>query len=292
MSDIQIVQFATQTMASNYVTVAAVVTLLYDYTLTFAEEVEFVWQQKMSFGKILFLLNRYIPMADLVILMNSYVNQAIRDEKFCTSWWQVDTWLAVLSIAIINTLLLLRTWAIWGRSRNVFLSLSVLWILCLLTGVGSTLYEALTVIGIPSPGIRPCLSTFPNPNLFYGSCASTIVWDCTILVLTLIKVLPTLQLDRLTPLFSRLLRDGVLYFVIISMASIANIIVIKAAPPALADMLFPFYRSIAVVLCSRLVLNLRGLLLHPADCEDTANTIINLKPLVFNGGQTVQESTV
>jgi len=59
-------------------------------------------------------------------------------------------------------MLLLRTWAIWGRSRNILVSLSILWIvrdfypyitlkfdfiqLCLLSGGGSTLYLALTVI--------------------------------------------------------------------------------------------------------------------------------------------------
>jgi len=135
--------------------------------------------------------------------------------------------------------------------------------------------------------VRPCLSTFPNPYLFYGACASTIVWDCTILVLTLIKVVPTLQRYRLTPLFSQLLKDGVLYFTIISMASIANVIVIGAAPPALADMLFPFYRSIAVVLCSRLVLNLHG-----TYREDSEDTTLSLKTLIFNGGETPQLSTL
>jgi len=188
-------------------------------------------------------------------------------------------------------MLLLRTLAIWGMSRNVLIPLNILWALCFLTGAGSTLYEALTVISIPSPGIRPCLSTFPNPYLFYGVCASTIVFDCTILALTLIKVVPTSRLNRLTPLITRLLRDGVLYFVVISLASIANVIVIGAAPPALADMLFPFYRSIAVILCSRLILNLRGLILHPVYREDSEDATFNLKTLVFNGGQTVERST-
>jgi len=50
------IQLAAQTMASNYATVAFVMVLLYDYVLTFAEEVEFVWRQKMGLAKMLFLL--------------------------------------------------------------------------------------------------------------------------------------------------------------------------------------------------------------------------------------------
>ena len=44
-----------------------------------------------------------------------------------------------------------------------------------------------------------------------------------------------------------------------------------------------FYRSIAAILCSRLVLNLRGLILCPARHEEVEDTNINLKTLEFGG---------
>jgi len=77
------IQFISETKVANYVVVAFVMALLYDYLLTFGEEVEFVWQQRMSLGKILFLLNRYIPMIDLVVVMNSWTNPAVQQDKLC-----------------------------------------------------------------------------------------------------------------------------------------------------------------------------------------------------------------
>ncbi|KIM75818.1 hypothetical protein PILCRDRAFT_665697 [Piloderma croceum F 1598] len=74
-------QVASETITSNYIIVASVTFLLYDYALTFAQEVEFVWQQKMGLGKALFLLNRYIPMIDLVFRMIANVEPAINSHK-------------------------------------------------------------------------------------------------------------------------------------------------------------------------------------------------------------------
>jgi len=282
MSQAPDIQLAAQTMASNYATVAFVMTLLYDYALTFAEEVEFVWRQKMGLAKMLFLLNRYIPLVDLVILMNSYVNQDIHNEKFCSPWFQIDSWLAVFSAIVIDIMMLLRTWAIWRRSRNILIYLGVILMLCTIVAFGCTLYEMLTVIKIPSPDrLRPCETTYPNPNVFYGVWVSVIVFDSTIVTLTLLKVLPAPQHDQSAPYTSQILGDGVLYFVMIFLASIANIIVISAAPPALATMLVTFYRVISATLCSRLALNIRGLFLRPVYQEE--DTMIDLATLVFSG---------
>jgi len=220
-------------------------------------------------------------MVDLIILMNTYVNQAIHNDKFCLPWWEVDTWLAILNVIVIDTMLLLRTWAIWRRSRNILICLSVLLVLCIAAASGSTLYESLTVMKVPSPdGIRPCETTYPKPNVFYGLWVSLIVFDFAIVTLTLIKMLPALHPNQPTPFIAQLLRDGVIYFVVIFLASVANVIVITTAPPALATMLVTFYRSITSTLCSRLVLNLRGIISCPIYHEDTT---INMDTLVFAG---------
>jgi len=52
--------------------VAFILVLFYDYLLTFREEVEFIWKGAMGTGKLLFLLNRYIPMINYIVLMISY----------------------------------------------------------------------------------------------------------------------------------------------------------------------------------------------------------------------------
>jgi len=255
--------------------------LLYDYVLTFGEEVEFIWKQKISVGSILFLFNRYMPMIDLVIAMNSYTNRAIQQDKFCLPWVRIDVWITVLCVGIIDVLLLLRTWALWGRSRTILICLSVLLVACILAASGTSLYYSLTVVEFPSlDNIRSCLYTIPNINIIYGSYVSSILFDSTVMILTLIKAVPARQPNGLTPLITQLLKDGVQYFVIIFLTAIVNMIMVNLAPPAPSATLSILYLVMASTLGCRLILNLRGSILRPAYNEE--NTTIYLNTLVFN----------
>jgi hypothetical protein len=40
---------------------------VYDYLLTFEDEVEFMWEGRWNVLKIVFFLNRYLPFADCVV---------------------------------------------------------------------------------------------------------------------------------------------------------------------------------------------------------------------------------
>jgi len=281
MSQVSDIQFASNILIANYAAVAFVMILLYDYVLTFGEEVEFIWKQKISVGSILFLFNRYMPMIDLVIAMNSYTNRAIQQDKFCLPWVRIDVWITVLCVGIIDVLLLLRTWALWGRSRTILICLSVLLVACILAASGTSLYYSLTVVEFPSlNNIRSCLYTIPNINIIYGSYVSSILFDSTVMILTLIKAVPARQPNGLTPLITQLLKDGVQYFVIIFLTAIVNMIMVNLAPPAPSATLSILYLVMASTLGCRLILNLRGSILRPAYNEE--NTTIYLNTLVFN----------
>lgn len=52
------------------VTVAGLVTLLYDHFLTFDDEVKLIWKAKMSLPKLLFLFNRYVVPTMMVMKTN------------------------------------------------------------------------------------------------------------------------------------------------------------------------------------------------------------------------------
>jgi len=178
-------------------------------------------------------------------------------------------------------LLLLRTWALWGRSRTILICLSVLLVLCVLSVSGPILYESLTVFQIPSlNSIRPCLYALPKINLLYVYCISLILFDSAVVILTLIKTVPARQSNGLTPLITQLLKDGVQYFIIIFLIAVANIIMTGLAPGPLGSTLMTLYTAMTSTLGSRLILNLRGSILRPAYNEE--DTMIDLNTLVFN----------
>jgi len=249
--------------------------------LTFGEEVEFVWQQKISLGKVLFLLNRYIPMINLVVFMNSYTNPTIRQDKLCLPWFQVYNWLGILAFLVLATLMMLRTYALWGRSRKILISLSVLLVVCFLGTAGPALYLSLAVVAMPSPSnIQLCKYTFPNTNILYCILVSCIVFDLTIIILTLVKTVPARMRNGWTPLIGLFLKDGIQYFILMFLISVANIVVISQSPPALSTTLFAFNAAIAPLLGSHLMLNLRGSILRTS--HDDEDQVIKMKTIIFN----------
>ncbi|KIJ34728.1 hypothetical protein M422DRAFT_263085 [Sphaerobolus stellatus SS14] len=72
--------------------VSAFALFLYDYVLTISDEIEYIWDKEWSFGKLLFISNRYISFA-----------------------------LAIFDIIIINRGDLgdkLKTWELWGENAT------------------------------------------------------------------------------------------------------------------------------------------------------------------------------
>jgi len=182
--------------------------------------------------------------------------------------------------------MLLRTWAIWGRSRRIFIFLSVLLMVCGLGASAPALYMSLTVTEIPSlDSIRPCQDVFPNPDVLYGIWASFIAFDSTVMTLTLIKVLPIWKSSGLTPLVNQLLKDGIQYFIMIFLIVIAGIVTTAVASDAFGTTVFSLYTAMTSTLGSRLILNLRGWILRPRHNDD--GEAIDLQPLVLISDQSV-----
>jgi len=186
----------------------------------------------------------------------------------------------MFTIVVTDILFLLRTWALWGRSKIILISLIVLLVVCILAAAGPALYASLNVVKIPSAGsVRSCENTAPKVHGSYVMWVSFMVFDCTIIILTLIKILPARQPNGLTPLIAQLLKDGIQYFVMIFMISITNLIIISVAPNAFLPSI-TLYSAMTPMLGSRLMLNLRGSILRPPYNED--DTSVELHTLVFN----------
>ncbi|KAJ7704928.1 hypothetical protein B0H17DRAFT_1326397 [Mycena rosella] len=294
------VDSANETFANNCATAAFVTILVYDWLLTLRSEVEYIWRQKMSFvsfaltkfclvdnkqGKLLYFLassveyssappshsssviqNRYLVIIDLVILLNSYANPIIHGSKVCVPWFHIDSWLGVVSIVSIDTIMLIRTWAMWHRSKKVLVLLLSLQALCNLAEAGATLWASLTLFSIPSPNnIRPCLTGFARPNVLYALWMGVVVWDFVIMIFTLVRAIPTMRLNRAaSPMIGLILRDGIQYFILMLFIALGNIVVLNVAPGPLATMLLTLQRVTNSVIGSRIMLNLRGMLLNPS----------------------------
>jgi len=250
--------------ATRYSSVAAVVILLYDYLLCLPWEIVYIWQSrsKWNLGKRLYILNRYIPMINLVIHLNTFVNPAM-SPQFCKDWFYIDVSLSWFSLAIIVLLLTVRTVALYDRERKITLFISLIAVL--------TMAALASVVVIISVRIR--VETIPQeirtviPGCFYTEETNYIssVWICPtifeacVCILTLFKAAQHARSKTLkySPLFLALYRDGFLYFFVIFGTAVANLLVWLIVPLSLGQLLIMLYRTSMCVMSCRIILNLR-----------------------------------
>ncbi|KAG2057566.1 hypothetical protein BDR06DRAFT_185021 [Suillus hirtellus] len=257
--------------------------LVYDYLLTFREEVSllgdvhsvnvrntypwfqfvYIWNAPWTYVKILFLMSRYGNLiGQTAIRLEEAGVLAHSSQKFCQRFAIFTTCFMFVSTESIHILVLVRAWAIWGTRKRVANILGwsyVGYIIMLLAGSASTLhnddtqFEFLDVIHV-------CTAKMPKYWLIY---VGSFILDTVLFVLTM-RSLRTYsrEFQRLYPstLLRILFRDATMFFI----ASVFSNALTVTSWTAFGDT--PKYflgKGFATPLLSvvgqRLVLNLRGL---------------------------------
>ncbi|KZS93846.1 hypothetical protein SISNIDRAFT_454291, partial [Sistotremastrum niveocremeum HHB9708] len=246
---------------------AAVTILIYDWLLTFDREVEYIWKENWNVGKVLYILNRYVPAIDLTIHLNAFLNPNV-GPAFCRPWFYIDVALAYFDVSIVVFLLVLRTIAIWERSRPISLLISLTGLFTMLSLavfviIVSIRLQVLSYPYIPIPGLLTGCYWVENVRFTALVWTCPMVFEAVVFMLTFWKAVDHLRNNVLMhmPLFKALYRDGFLYFFMIFAIALANLILLHVASPALGQLLLMFYRAGTSVMASRIILNVRGVLL-------------------------------
>lgn len=245
-------QLAKNLLATKYLTVVSFVILLHEHINTFPLEIERIWKQPRSLASLLFCLNRYGTLCQLVILLFAF-NQAW-SEQICSSWFRFAPGLYVISIGFAECILILRTYALYCRDKLVLLGLMILFGAEM--GVMGYCVSIATYIRFMPPfvGCIPIGRT-PLGVAFY---IAPLVTDTAIFVLTVIKTARYLRTNVRTALPRIVLRDGVIHFVLIVLINLMNVIVYMTAPMSLKALGTSFSQVLTTILISRLQLNLLG----------------------------------
>ncbi|KAH7335347.1 hypothetical protein B0J17DRAFT_669767 [Rhizoctonia solani] len=241
--------------AAIYLAVISLCLLVYDYTITIDQEVRFVWSQRWSFGKVVYIFIRYAT----IIMMAGHVASMFLfrpSVPLCRMIEIIFVWSQVVIIIAGSSVLVVRTWLLWGGVR---------WALAALIGgliLASVLsiyfvyidMEEFSIIRSVSPQLLPgCLVRIPStvwrpfvPPLFY---------ETFIMVLTVAKVSRTP--DR-APLMMRLFLDGTLYYIVVIMALLLTTIGAMYTPTRPLVIGSGFHTACISIGCSRLVLSLHS----------------------------------
>ncbi|KAF8194635.1 hypothetical protein BJ912DRAFT_924111 [Pholiota molesta] len=216
--------------ATKYATVASICLIMWDMALTLDEELSKIWLAQRSTATILFFINRYMPPAVLV--------------------------LDLYSAKIIN------------YPRRYWLSPQLQWSnmtigYMLLTSVNAVGPAAAITIGLSG-----CIANSQNGQSRQSILASFWVpffsYETVIFSLTLAKSFQRYKLAYKFPTYNYstpnllqvLVRDGILYYLVIMSVSLCNLLM-WALYPGASYLAVGLLKSLQAVICSRLLLNLR-----------------------------------
>ncbi|OCH91655.1 hypothetical protein OBBRIDRAFT_872046 [Obba rivulosa] len=194
-------------LASQYSTVVPIAILCYDYCLTFATEMESFWSRKISWASVLFFLNRYVSLLGTIPTVLEFFESPSNN---CY---------ALIVQVIVAALLIVRTYALYDKDRRI---LALLLMACVVGGA-----IAIVPVGVP----RMCNILILGPAVI-PSCPTNRTWSFTLILDTLVfslTVAKVIQIGglrgfRRSDLLRMLLRDGVIYYAIMVVINIANIV--------------------------------------------------------------------
>ncbi|KAJ6571446.1 hypothetical protein B0H19DRAFT_937511, partial [Mycena capillaripes] len=241
--------------------------LYFDHLLTFGDEIRFLWKKTKTASTYCFLLNRYLAFfGDVVVTVFIYttVPDSVRKHVSVTLCKRVNLFRQLLLIfnqTAICLLLTLRIYALYGRQTKV-------WVYMLGAGaclMAISLWAVSGKGGTPVPGVEGC--HIANSEEMFDHTDLAVPWealftyDVIIFVALFYRSLQTRRASvtmRSEPLLSVLIRDGAVYFVVMALINLANILTFYMAGPLLRGCLSTMASSLSVTMMSRLMLNLHA----------------------------------
>ncbi|KAI6011353.1 hypothetical protein EDC04DRAFT_3121972 [Pisolithus marmoratus] len=256
--------------------------LYYDYLLTLRREVDFFWMKpRRSWMFVLFVANRYITLLSRVpAMVSTFWPRSWGEDGTLSATTHckvlrttnasypscktvaVHDQVTVITVQIIaGIIMIIRVYALYMKSRRVLLFL----VLVILAGIGVGCWAILS----PSPStarfvpISPLRNGCNVPTTYEQAERNAIAWsgqmafDAIVFVLTLWRTLRVRRLGNRT-LLDIFIRDGALYFGLMTGANVANITTLLVCNTSTTKSLFlGFTNTISSIMISRLMLNLR-----------------------------------
>jgi len=271
-------------MSSHSTTVAAVAILVYDFTLTLTDEIYLIWSRKQSLYTAMFYLVRYLSFIDAaVFLLAAFVplhptrclqiynaQSCMYSQSISSRSLYLKSGLYFFSVFLAAGTLIFRTYAIWKSDARIAWLLSAL--LLVFTGISAYFLARanhdINLVPIPEPD----RILFPGCFVAYGHQTIWIAYlfllsyETIILALTLFKVVYELRRQQVTP-FKIIFRDGLSFYVLLSAASVINVVFFIAVPDVLKASFVTLHMVLHAVLSGRMILNIRGSLAVQRDEE-------------------------
>ncbi|KAF5388590.1 hypothetical protein D9757_004688 [Collybiopsis confluens] len=232
--------------------------VIWDWLISLPREWRFIWKTHWTPVKIAYLFCRYWVIA--VVPYPLYVFVLNHSWETCERIYRIPVALAMWNQVGSESVLLIRTYAFFNR--NVY-------VLCfLLTAIGGVvayqLYvdtsQMLVLPFVPPATTGPCFPmSKPHSAHILGFFIAPLLFDTVVTFMTVIKAISIRRRNGgpNSRLIQTFLREGVFYYILISIANLINGIFYLQPRQVISAINIPLSIMMAPVLACRLILDLR-----------------------------------
>ncbi|KAH8915186.1 hypothetical protein BT69DRAFT_1356911 [Atractiella rhizophila] len=226
----------------------------WDYIVTLPDEYRTMWRaDRWTPVRVVFFINRYGGVLNLVTFMCLFWLKI--DSKTCDKIHLIEPIGSSILLLGCQFLLGARVWVMWKRQKWVAWFFGIL-------AICGTVIEIWDVVPNKAlhlpPGLRGCFSIGRDHKFIWLYWIPPLVYDTTA---TVFVILPLISHWRNTPrtrLLTIFARDGVLYFVVVSICNLVNAIYFSIPTVANPVLNIPLALAFTPMMASRIVLHLRS----------------------------------
>ncbi|KAG2064302.1 hypothetical protein BDR04DRAFT_279997 [Suillus decipiens] len=241
----------------NYAYVSTTVIWVYDYIITFHDELAFIQKSRWGKVKILYLLCRYLPF--VLLAADTYqVLQPALPLSLCQTYFEINSWLEGITLVAAECMFILRTYAIWGRSRRILIILLGCFFAILIPVVYIliTFGNSVTTSEPPIPNITSCYNVGES-RIIVAAYVLLVVAEFEIISFTLYRSIKNYKsVANDNPLLNILIQHNIFYFICGLFFSLLVILAIALLPFVYGDMASNIQVTVHALLVTRMHLAL------------------------------------
>ncbi|KAG1885252.1 hypothetical protein F4604DRAFT_1730777 [Suillus subluteus] len=229
--------------------------LVWDHVITFADEVEIIWDRPKKLLSLLFLLNRYLTPIGFIVNLVAYCLPSWLFIK-CEHFVRYEGAMTAVGIQVVGLMMFLRVRAMYRDNRYVVIFVATL----LFVWVAVSAWLLSNGVAVPhSSFVHSCRMEFSD---YVGVLASAWAWvplcyDTVVFALTLNRTLPSMRNEEAGHIVHTLFINGVLFYSVMCAINLIFTVMVVRAPEGLKNITGQLELILTVAMMSRITLSLK-----------------------------------
>ncbi|KAH8925586.1 hypothetical protein BT69DRAFT_1348604 [Atractiella rhizophila] len=226
----------------------------WDFILTFPGEYKAMWKaERWTLVRVSFFFNRYWGLLTFVLAMCLLWLEFT--PKTCNKFHILEP--AATTILFLNCEFLLgtRVWVMWNRRKWIAYFFGIF-------AIAGTAVQVLSFAEDDAlrllPGLRGCISIRGRDHYIWIYWVPLLLYDTTATIFMLVPLISHWREAPPTRLISIFLRDGIAYFIIVSICNLVNVVYFSIPTEINPTLNCPLTLTFTTIMASRIVLHLRS----------------------------------